>query len=56
MKAMEDLAKDPTQAGDWVAKDTTGRPIQVKRAGRFLFSYWPDPFAKELRLIKIEWI
>jgi hypothetical protein len=44
------------QRGDWVAKDATGRSIQIKRIGRLLISYWADPFVKELRLINIEWV
>ena len=54
--ALEKLARNPAQRGDWEAKDATGRPIQIKRFGRFLFSYWTDAFVKELRVINIEWI
>jgi hypothetical protein len=54
--ALEKLARNPTQRGDWVAKDETGRAIQIKSVGRFLISYWADSFVKELRLINIEWV
>ncbi len=56
IQALENLARNPTQQGDWEAKEATGRPIQVKRIGHFLISYWADSFVKELRLINIEWI
>lgn len=52
--ALDELARNPTQRGDWVAKDETGRSIQIKRVGRFLLSYWADSFVKELRVINIE--
>jgi hypothetical protein len=37
-------------------KDDTGRSIQIKVAGSFLISFWPDAFVRELRVINIEWI
>ncbi|HTA31722.1 MAG TPA: hypothetical protein VK731_14605 [Candidatus Cybelea sp.] len=52
--ALEKLTREPMQRGDWVAEDETGRPIQIKRIGRFMVSFWADSFVKELRLIKIE--
>ena len=53
---LERLAADPTQSGDFGTKDDTGRSIQIKAAGPFLISFWADPWAKELRVINIEWI
>jgi hypothetical protein len=44
------------QKGDFEGKDATGRPIQIKVAGSFLISFWPDAFVRELRIINIEWI
>jgi hypothetical protein len=53
---LEELALDPMAKGDFEAKDSVSRPIQVKVAGQFLISYWPDAFVKELRVINLEWI
>ena len=54
LKALQQLAADPCQRGDYTAPDSTGRPVQIKQAGRFLFTFWPDSYVKELRVIKIE--
>jgi hypothetical protein len=54
--ALEALAAEPLQRGDFEGKDDTGRSIQIKVAGSFLISFWPDLFVRELRIINIEWI
>ena len=54
--ALEAIAADPLQKGDFEGKDDTGRPIQVKVAGLFLISFWPDTFVRELRIINLEWV
>jgi len=56
IQALEALATEPLQRGDFEGKDAAGRSIQVKVAGSFLISYWPDTFVRELRVINIEWI
>jgi hypothetical protein len=54
--ALETLAVEPLQKGDFEGKDDIGRSIQIKAAGSFLISFWPDIFVCELRIINIEWI
>jgi hypothetical protein len=54
LKVLEILADEPMQKGNFETKDATGRVIQIKAAGRFLISYWPDALIKELRVINIE--
>jgi hypothetical protein len=54
--ALESLAAEPLQNGDFEAMDDTGRPVQIKADGSFLISFWPDTFVRELRIIKLEWI
>ena len=54
--ALEALPAEPLQRGDFEGKDDTGRSIQIKVAGSFLISFWPDAFVPELRVINIEWI
>lgn len=54
--ALEAIAAEPLQKGDFEGKDDTGRSIQIKVAGSFLISFWPDTFVKELRIINLEWI
>jgi hypothetical protein len=52
--ALEKLAAESLQKGDFEIKDDTQRPIQIKISGTFLISFWPDPLVKELRIINIE--
>jgi hypothetical protein len=56
IQALEAIAADPMQKGDFEANDDTGRPIQIKVAGSFLITFWPDAFVRELRIINLEWI
>ena len=56
IQALQAIAAEPLQKGDFAAKDDTGRSIQIKVAGSFLISFWPDAFVRELRIINIEWI
>ena len=56
IRAPEAIAADPLQKGDFEGRDAAGRPIQIKVAGLFLISFWPDTFVRELRVINIEWI
>jgi hypothetical protein len=56
LSALEKLANDPMQKGNFQASDTAGRTIQISVAGNFLISYWPDALIKELRVINIEHI
>ncbi len=54
--ALQVIAADPMQKGDFVGKDDAGRTIQIKVAGSFLISFWPDTLVTEPRVINIEWI
>ena len=56
LAALDALAANPHQKGDFEANDDTGRSIQVKVVGAFLVSFWADAFVKELRIINIEWV
>ena len=54
--ALEAIAAEPLQKGDFEVKDETGRAIQIKVAGSFLISFWPGTFVRELRVINLEWV
>lgn len=48
------LAATPSQLGDYVTNDDTGRVIQHLLVGDWHFSYWPDHAARELRVVEID--
>jgi hypothetical protein len=54
LAALDKLAAEPLQKGNFETKDSTGRAIQISVAGTFLISYWPDALIRELRIINIE--
>jgi hypothetical protein len=54
LKALASLSEDPLQSGEYEARDSTGRTVQIKLVGEFFVTYWPDAFVKELRVIRIE--
>ena len=54
INALQQLAANPQQRGDYEAKDSTGRPISIKRVEDFFITYWCDNYVNELRVIRIE--
>lgn len=54
LSTLDKLAVDQLKMGHYETHDDTGRKIQIMVAGRFLISFWPDAFIKELRVINIE--
>ena len=47
------LAASPSQRGDQIQKDRSGREIQVKRFGRWRISFWLDAPVMELRIADV---
>lgn len=54
VKALHELADNPSQRGDYQASDSTGRPVQIKLIDHYLITFWLDNYDKELRVIRIE--
>lgn len=54
LAALESLKKEPDQGGDFVERDDTGRPLQVKVFSSFLLTWWLDSYVSELRVVEIE--
>lgn len=54
IRALEALAANPYQRGDWVAKVSTGRPVQITQVDGFLITFWVDSFVREIRIINLE--
>lgn len=49
----EQLASQPHQHGDYRMNDDTGRMIENTLVDGFLFSYWVDHAAREIRISEI---
>ena len=43
LRVFRTLARNPFQRGDYFQKSATGREVQVKRCGKWLITFWPDP-------------
>lgn len=54
LNALRQIADNPTQNANYAVKDSSGRPMAIKIAGRFLITFWADHFVRELRVINIE--
>lgn len=54
--SMEALNVDPFCVGDFQESDTQGRINEVALAGDWLITYWSDHAAREIRVIKLEYI
>jgi hypothetical protein len=53
VRGFEWAADNPFSKGDEVAKDETGRPVQLKRFGRWVVGFWADHFACEVRIVAV---
>lgn len=53
---MEALKTDPFCVGDFQERDTHDRINEVTLIADWLITYWPDHAAREIRIIKIEYI
>lgn len=49
----ERLARNPFRLSDYELNDATGRKVDNRVIGEFLFSYWVDHAAKEVRITEI---
>lgn len=56
LRAFEQLAANPFQAGDSVQRDSVGRPLQVKRFGEWTITYWPEHFANTVHIVAVEYL
>ena len=50
----EQLAENPFVEGEFACKDTTGREQQIVFRHKWRVVFWPDHFAAEVRISKIE--
>lgn len=51
---LDKLADSPFQEADATLNDPSGRPLQLKIAGPFIITYWPDHAVKEIRIVALE--
>ena len=49
----DQLARQPSKIGDNQFVDSVGRPIENIRLEGYLFSYWVDHLAREVRITEI---
>ncbi|EIP96914.1 hypothetical protein OpiT1DRAFT_01341 [Opitutaceae bacterium TAV1] len=54
LKLIRQLASQPFVRSDYVLPDDSGRPIEHLLIEDFVFSYWLDHGARELRIVDIE--
>ena len=47
------LAEHPFNVGDYQSTDASGRMIETLLADRYLFTFWVDHAAKEVRITEI---
>ena len=48
------LGQNPFQPGDYVQQTSSFRPLQVKRFGKWLVTYWPSHAEAELRVVEVK--
>ena len=53
LRMLDVIANDPFKSGDFTERDISGRDIQGWVSLKFAILYWPDHFAKEVRVAQI---
>ncbi len=53
LDAAEQLARNPFRLGDYSLDDGAGRMVENLMIGEFLFSFWVDHAAQEVRITEI---
>ena len=53
IKLIHRLADHPARLGDYQTRDSTGRMLENLQLDGFLFTYWADGPANELRILDI---
>lgn len=54
IQLLEQLARYPSQIGDYSLTDDTDRDVQFLLLGDYLIAYWPDHAVREFRIVDIE--
>lgn len=54
LDCLDRLSRNPSATGEWMVKDSAGRPNFQIIAGRFILTFWPDHAAREVRILKLE--
>jgi hypothetical protein len=52
--ALDQIKRDPRQECHFGMTDASGRPLSVLAVRPFLFIYWRDDFALEVRVVDIQ--
>lgn len=53
-RLLQELTDDPFQTGDFEEFDESGRPVQIRRTGAFLVTFWADHASREVRIVQVE--
>ncbi len=48
------LSNNPSMTSDFQAKDSSGRPIYLKKYKKWIITFWADHAVKEVRILNIE--
>ena len=53
-RLFDELAQNPSRAGDYVEQDEVGRPVQVLILGGHAVCFWADHAVKEVKVIDLK--
>jgi len=56
LQIFDHLARHPFQPGDYREPGLTGREYEVRLSDDLLVTWWVDHAAREVRIIRLEWI
>ncbi len=54
LRIFAQLAENLFWAGEAVQHDNVGRPVQVRRFGEWIVTYWPEHLAKVVHILALE--
>ena len=53
LRIFDQLADNPFLEGEYVIQDSTGRPLQVRRFGAWVVTYWPEHLGRQIHILSV---
>ena len=54
LRIFAQLTDNPFLRGDTTQHDSVGRPLQVKRFGEWVVTYWPEHLGEQVHIVALE--
>ena len=53
LRIFDQLTENPFLEGEYIIQDSTGRPLQVRRFGIWVVTYWPEHLGRQVHILSV---